>query len=144
MKLPLASFFLKYTSNLFYLAGVSIIIPVVINLSVPNRVLFVDMPRTLLVITAVILVALGMAGTYLRRGELSESFKTLGFMTLVPAIASAYILVFGDRLLIGIAEKARIEPLVDFSLRGVPGVWVLTGSYLIVTVAWLWLWKKFK
>src|SRR3989338_4466458 len=101
MKKILTNFLSRYVSNLFYLVGISIIIPSVIKYSVPNNIVFRSLPQPLLITVAIICVAIGFIGVYFRKGDLQKSFKTLGFLTIVPAMISAYLLIFGDYLLLG-------------------------------------------
>ncbi len=128
-----------------YFFGLSILILFFLAHDIPQNLVISYGGRIGLLVTALVLAVGGFFAVFIITQDQKKSFRRLAWVTLIPAVLSLAIAIFGKATLLAILERyvfefKRIEPLVLTYLdRTVPKIQILTAAYLFLGFLFLYV-----
>ena len=130
----------KFLAGLFYISGLTSLIPIVPLAFSPSSFAVLQYAFTI----ALFFIFLSFIFIYFFTSSKKKAFRELGFITLIPGLLAVFFSYAGPRriaLFIGLFQK--LSPYVQEVLNGyVPKTWLLSGIYIIVGVSFIWLSEK--
>lgn len=141
------NFFLKifgrFIFRFLYFAGLTFLIPYILSLNIPGKVFFFTGSPHYLLYIALACIIVGIIGIHAIHGDTAAGCKTLGYITLIPILLSLIVLIFGTGIITNIGEKyARLQPLINYWLAGIPNAWYLLTAYMVIAITWFIVGKR--
>lgn len=132
------SYYIFYKT--IYIAGLSILIPMVFAFALGEKAPWYSSPMTYL-FASVFLILFAFAGLLKRKKHRGKVLMSLGRMSLIPGVVALALFVFGRSIVFGFFSRIvpgfeSVKPLFDaFISYSVPRMGVLVIGYLVVGAA---------
>jgi len=141
------SWILRRIFSFFYVLGLSFIIPFLLATYLPEEMAVKYSSLNFLIIS-VILLSIAVIGTFItREEELSRTFRSLAFYSLVPGVISLATTVFGKDFLINILTKYNkaLEPIIIIYINSkITKLWFLTAAYIVLGLILFYISRKLR
>ena len=130
----------KWIARLFYVAGLTSLIPLI------PLLLFPEYLATVKVLLAFSVAFVGMGFILLL--WYTQSFKktifNLGVMTLIPGLLAVIFAIVGEKkLILFVASFGKLSPLIQIYVQNyVPKGWFLAGTYILLGTLLAYLGEK--
>src|SRR3989344_2894581 len=134
--------FLSYLSDLLYITGLTIVIPTLFLLALPEEIGNFDISTAILFVVTIPLIFAGVFVRYhLSNKNPGKMCKCLGMLTLIPGMVALFLLIFSkeaimktlDATIPQIQNAARIDFLLSIYLeKVVPSVSTAILAYLVI------------
>lgn len=124
---------IKWIARLFYVAGLTSLIPIMPLLLFPEHLATV---KVLLVFSAAF-VCMGFLLLLWYTSSFQKTLFNLGIMTLIPGLLAVIFAALGEKkLILFIASFGTLSPLIEAYIQTyVPKGWFLAGVYILLGTA---------
>ncbi len=133
-----------------YLIGLSFLIPFAITYALPSESgeIWYSLPL-LFFFVSLLLVLLSFYGLFWKHKHLGKTFKSIGFMSLVPGLLAAFVSTIGKQKLVSAvlslhAGETTARILGVYIDRTTPKLKVLVFSYIVIGLFFYWIGTKLK
>ncbi|MBS3147390.1 hypothetical protein J4219_00735 [Candidatus Woesearchaeota archaeon] len=120
----------KWIARLFYVAGLTSLIPLIPLLLFPEHLATVKV----LLVFSIAFVCMGFLLLLWYTQSFKRTIFNLGIMTLIPGLLAVIFTVLGEKkLILFVASFGKLSPLIQTYVQNyVPKGWFLAGTYILL------------
>lgn len=125
-------------AHIFYISGLSLVVPVLFLLFVPHQLLAAVAYARPILFSSAALVLVSVIVLYVYNESVGRTFFSLGVATFVPGLIALLFSIYNKEIIFAFIENyiagfEMIEPVINSYLEhALPTVWIVTAVYLAV------------
>jgi len=130
-----------------YLAGLGFLLVFLFTTQRPQELAVFKGTPYILLLVALFFILFSIWELKALLGSWRRSFRLLAWFTLIPGILGALLAIFGEKVIFAIFTNVPEEAqglVATYIKEKIPQIWILTIGYILISIGFFSISKKFK